>query len=433
MSVLTRKGQAQLQAAQHEDIAPEEQPAWLTSLNEKINRIPDIQRSVDLIVKTSIPTLEKSINDINKTLEDIQRDDKVNKVAIKNLNTRATKIEADHMMLTKDLNDTKSRLLYLESQSRRNNLLFHGFKDKKDESWEKSEELVMQYIAQILEIQDVISIERAHRIGKFNDDGAPRPIVVKFSNYKEKQKILTIKFEKDREGILQNSMSNIRIYEDYPPEITANRKKLWPYFKSAKELKMENVSLKLDKLWISGKVYTVDNIDKAPDCLQPQNRCHKQTDDVFLFLGKHSVFSNFHPMQVKIEGVTYKCNEQYFQRAKALFFGDDATALKIMLESDPLAMHALGKKVKGFKKELWKTQSHKVLKHVNEVKFRENPSAADALSNTKHKRIGEASPDPLFGIGLHITSKDATDCSKWTGTNMMGDILTEIRDSLTPK
>jgi ribA/ribD-fused uncharacterized protein len=385
---------------------------------------------VNNIAENSIPSLEKSVADIYLSLDDIKSNAEKHNVTVGNLDVKIKDMEDENLSLRRELNDTKSRMLYLESQSRRNNLLFQGFEDKAGETWDQSEGLVVQYLSTYLGIT-VKHIERAHRIGKFKQ-GASRPIVVKFLLFKERQTVWSKKFDilEDLSVGEQEDMPNIKIFEDYPAEVTANRKKLWPYFKAAKELNLKNVSLKLDKLWIDGKMFTVETLHTVPECLLPHHRCHKQTDDVFVFLTKHSILSNFHPKEVKIEGVAYSCNEQFFQRSKALLFGDHETAEKILNEKDPAKMHEFGKRVRGFNKEIWKKRAPRVLKHMNEVKFRSYPEAATFLVNTGERRIGEGSPDPYYGIGIHISSPAATDQTKWNGTNLMGTILTEIRDSL---
>ena len=186
----------------------------------------------------------------------------------------------------------------------------------------------------------------------------------------------------------------------------------------------------MDKLYIDGKLYTVDNLESLPTNLQPQNRCHKQSENVFVFFSKHSIFSNFHPLPSKVQGETFHCNEQFFQRSKALFFGDEVTAEKIMSETDPAKMNMLGKRVRGYTKEKWENNAKRCLKLVNEAKFLQNPSAKAALLDTGSKILGEASPDLTYGIGMHLTAPSVLETQKWSGKNMMGEILTEIRDSL---
>ena len=147
-----------------------------------------------------------------------------------------------------------------------------------------------------------------------------------------------------------------------------------------------------------------------------------------VFYTLNSVFSNFHATEVKIEGQTYSCNDQYFQYAKALLFGNNETAANILQETDPYKINSLGKKAKGDRKQVWNEKAFDVLKHVNKVKYSQNPDAKAALRNTDQRKIGEASPDVRFGAG--VSSSFATDETNWTGKNMMGKILTDIRTEL---
>ena len=400
-----------------------EEPAWFThfskELTKKMDQLPDIQRSVDELRKKSFPGLEKSVSDLNARLDDVNTSILNGKTEVKELNVRLATAEAQNLKLQKDVHDMKSKILYLESQSKRKNLIIDGLEDSENETWDDCEQLVLKFFEDELNLED-IQVDRVHRNGQFGAGKKPRTVVVNFCSYKDRQLVWQNRYEaRDK---------SIRIYEDYPSEISANRRLLWPIYKAAKNSQdYKNVSLKLDKLWIDGKMYTTERLKNLPEGLQPHNRCHKQTDEVFVFYSKHSPLSNFHPLQIKIEGFVYSCNEQFFQRSKALYFGDHQTAEMIMNESDPVKMTTM--RVKGYVKELWDQNAYKVLKHVNEVKFNQHPAARLVLQQTGNKTIGEASPSPIYGTGVHISSPTATDTSAWTGRNMMGDILSEIRDS----
>ena len=211
-----------------------------------------------------------------------------------------------------------------------------------------------------------------------------------------------------------------------------NRQKLWPIFKHAKGSKQQfpKVQLKLDKLFINGKQYRTQNLSELPPELQPERRAVKHTDDTVVFFSPHSVFSNFHEINVKIEGETYCCNEQYFQHAKAILFGDDSTAKKILDETNPYKINTLGKKVRGFEKNVWEKKAFDILKGVNMAKYSQNPGAKKALLDTGNRTIGEASPDPTYGTGVIISSPDATTMTAWKGKNWMGKILSDVRAEL---
>ena len=77
----------------------------------------------------------------------------------------------------------------LESQSRRDNLKFFGFDGERNETWEESENKVKNYISEGLGIDDSeIRIERAHRLA--GSKSVPKPIIVKFSFFKDKERVL---------------------------------------------------------------------------------------------------------------------------------------------------------------------------------------------------------------------------------------------------
>ena len=206
-------------------------------------------------------------------------------------------------------------------------------------------------------------------------------------------------------------------------------------FKHAKGLKQEfqTVTLKLDKLCLNGKQFTTANLEELPKSLMPESRAVKKTDETVVFYSLHSVFSNFHNLEVKVEGKTYCCNEQYLQNAKALLFGDEVAAANIMNETDPYVISSLGKKVRGYRKEVWEGKAYEILKNVNHFKYAQHPDAAGALLDTGNRKLGEASPQPLNGTGVPLSSPSATDQSTWVGKNWMGQILMEIRDELVDK
>lgn len=130
----------------------------------------------------------------------------------------------------------------LENRSRRNNLCFEGIDEvNKFETWEQSEEKLKQVLNDHLEIEpDEVVIERAHRVGKKVPD-KPRPIIAKFLNYKDKDKIWNNR--KKFKG------TNVMVREEFSERISQKRKDLIPKMISVrKEGKI--AYLRYDKLII---------------------------------------------------------------------------------------------------------------------------------------------------------------------------------------
>ena len=83
----------------------------------------------------------------------------------------------------------KNKLRELEDRSRRNNLRVDGIHEHMNETWSDTESKILQMFKNRLGIQESIHIERAHRVGKSNND-KPRTIVLKLLDYKQKELIL---------------------------------------------------------------------------------------------------------------------------------------------------------------------------------------------------------------------------------------------------
>lgn len=139
------------------------------------------------------------------------------------------------------------------------------------------------------------------------------------------------------------------------------------------------------------------------------------------------VFSNWHPSEFSIAGIKFNCVEQYMMFAKAKFFKDEETALKIMKSSNPGEQKALGRTVKNFSAPRWNAIArHTVFVGCNN-KFKNNPDLLKELEKTKGTLLVEASPiDCIWGVGLPI-GPDVYDRSKWKGTNWLGEVLTDVR------
>lgn len=144
------------------------------------------------------------------------------------------------------------------------------------------------------------------------------------------------------------------------------------------------------------------------------------------------IFSNWHLVNITIDGITYNCCEQYMMRKKAQLFGDFITAAQIMETPLPREQKALGRTVKNFNIDIWKTVARDVVFRANMVKFSDpNVSLSDKLYATEGTLLVEASPsDTVWGIGLTETEAIRVGVTHWRGTNWLGQILTEVRETL---
>lgn len=144
-----------------------------------------------------------------------------------------------------------------------------------------------------------------------------------------------------------------------------------------------------------------------------------------------SPFSNWHPCSFEIDGITFNSSEQHMMYHKALLFKDMETASKILEEKTPGKQKALGREVKNFDQKVWAEHCKGIVYEGNKAKFTQNENLLKRLLKTQGTTIVEASPvDQIWGIGLAEDDPRAKSRHTWQGKNLLGEILTELREEL---
>jgi ribA/ribD-fused uncharacterized protein len=149
------------------------------------------------------------------------------------------------------------------------------------------------------------------------------------------------------------------------------------------------------------------------------------------FFTEASPFSQWYRCAFLADGQAFNCAEQYMMHGKAMLFGDGDTALEILAADHPRQHKALGRKVKGFDDGIWRREREGIVRAGNHAKFTQNPELRELLLATRGTTLVEASPyDRIWGIGLAASDPRAQDARQWKGQNLLGKILTALRDEL---
>lgn len=165
--------------------------------------------------------------------------------SINRLNGRVQRVETVICSQNDRLKLLEYKSIDSEARSRRNNLVFRGLNESRDEDCRR---LMCKFLEEKLGFDELPGIERAHRLGKFNrQNRGPRPVIVAFSFYR------------DTEDIISSARSlkgtPYSINRDYPTEITNARKELWSKFKEARNVPYNRVSIGYPaKLIVNGTV-----------------------------------------------------------------------------------------------------------------------------------------------------------------------------------
>ena len=107
----------------------------------------------------------------------------------------------------------------LEARSRRNNLIFSGISELKDEN---CADRISEFLSYYLHINSCPPIPRAHRLGRYRR-GSVRSIIVYFLDYRDTVYVLS------QANKLKGT--NFSINRDFPKEIVNARRRLWSEYK----------------------------------------------------------------------------------------------------------------------------------------------------------------------------------------------------------
>lgn len=179
---------------------------------------------------------------------------------------------------------------------------------------------------------------------------------------------------------------------------------------------------------------------KYPDPVQTTDKMYEYgyrvTDKYVFFYG--SFLSNFARCKFTWEYMghihEFFCTEQAFMWAKAQYFGDYATARKILdVIGDPMECKKLGRLVKNYDDEKWSEVRYDVMRDVNFARFDQCLYHHNKILDPEFdgKTFVEASPtDGIWGIKMGIKDNGILDERNWKGQNLLGKALTEVRERL---
>ena len=110
---------------------------------------------------------------------------------------------------------------------------------------------------------------------------------------------------------------------------------------------------------------------------------------------------------------------------------DHETAELIIKSKSPKYQKQLGRKVKDFDEDTWKSKRSQIVYDHNMAKFTQNIELLKILLSLKDKIFVEASPyDKIWGIGMTQTDALKCDPKDWKGLILLGFALTKIKDKL---
>lgn len=132
-----------------------------------------------------------------------------------------------------------------------------------------------------------------------------------------------------------------------------------------------------------------------------------------------------------VDGLKFNCCEQYMMFKKAMLFNDTKSAQDILACNDPSVQQKLGRRVKNYNQEVWDENKYKIVYEGNKARFEQSLECRMILMATGSKILCEASKfDLVWGCGLAQSDSRILDEKNWTGQNLLGKVLTQVKKDL---
>jgi len=143
---------------------------------------------------------------------------------------------------------------------------------------------------------------------------------------------------------------------------------------------------------------------------------------------EYGVFSLDWAVDLEFNGTMYHSAKQAVAAEMAKQFEDQENLQKIMLTESAEAVEYSIKDVPEGSESLWNDRLTLLLRSVNLLKFSQYPELKSKLVGTGNAVLGAYEPnDMALGIGISWEDPRAKKQEEWTGQNLLGKALMEIR------
>ena len=357
--------------------------------------------------------LKSLIDSLSEKLK--ERDEDTDR--IKRLEHDVEILKSQNSKLQKQNNELFEKTIALDSYGRKDNLIFEGVNvNGGNDCWSKVKEVMTTNLKLPADYVNSIKIQRCHKL----PSSQKTRIIVRFLWFHDREKVWNAR--RNLAG------SNIFLNEDFAMEIAKRRKSLFPIMKKARSSN-KKAFLKADKLIIDGTSYSVNTLKDLPPDLDPAEAATKRFPEITAFFSSATPLSNFYQTNIMIDNHSYHSVEQYFQLEKAKFAEDLSAVSQIRKATHPAECKKIGDKVK-LNFQNWLPKAKTVLMKGCRAKFTQDERAKAFLLGTGDTTLAEATHNKTWGVGLPLNDKDLEIKEKWTGQNVVGIILTDLRNEM---
>ena len=173
----------------------------------------------------------------------------------------------------------------------------------------------------------------------------------------------------------------------------------------------DNDSPVYEKLYIGDQVYDACFFHNA--------------DEQFGFL------SNWYLSDFTVDGIKFTSMEQYIMYNKCLCFGDSISAKDVLSTDDVAEQKNIGRNAQNYIDNVWAGKRQLIALKGLYAKFSQNTELKKKLLDTGDAYLVEcAVKDKIWACGIDLRDDSRKNADKWSGQNILGFALMEVRDML---
>ncbi len=402
-------------------------PGWGEKLLESLTtRMSALQTSIDTKCSSVRSDCIRKIDNVQEQVDHVE--------------IQAHENTIDISIIREQLDEQSRMLAKVDADARCHTLVFSGFKEKKGETKSDLVALIQTQLAKINNaevlkehpnIKDA-RFYKVHRDGRWKpDQKRPRDVKATFKDYDERSAILAGKKAFD---------ANIFVNADLPPQWSYAQRALKPIVKLTEgtsyagknKFGKPRVTCIAGVLKIDNKKYGLHNIDTLPEEINFWSNNIRSTLTLLVWFGLLSPFSNFFYSPMILRKKFFKWAEQFIQYAKAIMFGDEFTARRILFAKDPYECKRLAYKIKGFDQGEWDKAAPGVCDEVLRGKVEQNEFVRKFLTTkTGNKVLAEAAVESKWACGLALNDDNILHRRNWLRIGHGGLTYMKIRSELT--
>nr|WP_295090639.1 NADAR family protein [Ruminococcus sp.] len=145
----------------------------------------------------------------------------------------------------------------------------------------------------------------------------------------------------------------------------------------------------------------------------------------------YGFLSNWYLSDFTVNGIKYTSMEQYIMYNKCLCFDDIITAKDILATDDVSIQKSLGRKAQNYIDNIWAGKRQLIAINGLYAKFSQNDNLKKLLLDTGDAYLVEcAVNDKIWACGIDLHDESRLNAEKWSGQNILGFALMEVRTSL---